>query len=131
MRRRQTGIERVERRFSRAGCSAATVDHRRAVDLVGGFRATRRGGSRRRCHARGLSPVIEVDGGENCESAGQAIAAGANAIVAGSAIFGSRAHIVKRHEAGETPRSVASAVGVSPACVSKWLKRHNTNRPKF
>jgi ribulose-phosphate 3-epimerase len=41
------------------------------------------------CHARGLSPVVEADGGQNCESAGQAIDAGANAIVAGSAIFGS------------------------------------------
>jgi ribulose-phosphate 3-epimerase len=39
--------------------------------------------------ARRLSPAIEIDGGENCESAGQAIEAGANAIVAGSAIFGS------------------------------------------
>ncbi|MGH8755693.1 MAG: IS481 family transposase [Burkholderiales bacterium] len=38
--------------------------------------------------------------------------------------YHSRAHIVKRHEAGETPRSIASAVGVSPACVYKWLKRH-------
>jgi ribulose-phosphate 3-epimerase len=44
---------------------------------------------RRLCEARGLSPVIEVDGGQNCESGGQAIEAGANAIVAGSAIFGS------------------------------------------
>jgi ribulose-phosphate 3-epimerase len=44
---------------------------------------------RRLCDARGLSPVIEVDGGQNCENAGQAIEAGANAIVAGSAIFGS------------------------------------------
>jgi ribulose-phosphate 3-epimerase len=41
------------------------------------------------CDTRGLSPVIVVDGGQNCESAGQAIEAGANAIVAGSAIFGS------------------------------------------
>jgi ribulose-phosphate 3-epimerase len=41
------------------------------------------------CEGRGLSPVIEVDGGQNCISAGQAIEAGANAIVAGSAIFGS------------------------------------------
>ena len=37
--------------------------------------------------ANGLSPVIEVDGGQNCESGGKAIEAGANAIVAGSAIF--------------------------------------------
>ena len=44
---------------------------------------------RQLCDTRGLNPVIEVDGGENRESAGQAIEAGANAIVAGSAIFGS------------------------------------------
>lgn len=42
------------------------------------------------CADRGLSPVIEVDGGENVETAGQSIAAGATAIVAGSAIFGAR-----------------------------------------
>jgi ribulose-phosphate 3-epimerase len=40
------------------------------------------------CAERGLSPVIEVDGGENATTAGQAAAAGATAIVAGSAIFG-------------------------------------------
>jgi ribulose-phosphate 3-epimerase len=44
---------------------------------------------RQLCDARGLDPVIEVDGGENRESAEQAIEAGATAIVAGSAIFGS------------------------------------------
>jgi ribulose-phosphate 3-epimerase len=41
------------------------------------------------CAERGLNPVIEVDGGENEMTAKQAAAAGANAIVAGSAIFGS------------------------------------------
>jgi ribulose-phosphate 3-epimerase len=41
------------------------------------------------CDERGLAPVIEVDGGQTCENAGQAVAAGADAIVAGSAIFGS------------------------------------------
>ena len=40
------------------------------------------------CAERGLDPVIEVDGGENVETAGKAAAAGASAIVAGSAIFG-------------------------------------------
>jgi len=45
---------------------------------------------RRLCDERGLDPIIEVDGGQNCESAGRAIKAGANAIVAGSAIFGSQ-----------------------------------------
>jgi len=45
---------------------------------------------RQLCDARGLDPVIEVDGGENRDSAGLAIEAGATAIVAGSAIFGSR-----------------------------------------
>ena len=42
------------------------------------------------CKARGLDPVIEVDGGQNCQHAGEAVAAGANAIVAGSAIFGAK-----------------------------------------
>jgi ribulose-phosphate 3-epimerase len=40
------------------------------------------------CDARGLDPVIEVDGGQNGGNAGQAVDAGADAIVAGSAIFG-------------------------------------------
>jgi ribulose-phosphate 3-epimerase len=44
---------------------------------------------RRLCESRGLDPWIEVDGGQNAENAGLALAAGANAIVAGSAIFGS------------------------------------------
>jgi ribulose-phosphate 3-epimerase len=42
------------------------------------------------CAERGLSPVIEVDGGENVTTAAQAAAAGATAIVAGSAIFGAK-----------------------------------------
>lgn len=42
------------------------------------------------CAERGIAPVIEVDGGENMATAANAAAAGANAIVAGSAIFGSR-----------------------------------------
>lgn len=41
------------------------------------------------CDKRGISPIIEVDGGENPDTAAQAIEAGANAIVAGSSIFGS------------------------------------------
>jgi ribulose-phosphate 3-epimerase len=42
------------------------------------------------CAERGLHPVIEVDGGENVTTAAQAAAAGATAIVAGSAIFGAK-----------------------------------------
>jgi ribulose-phosphate 3-epimerase len=42
------------------------------------------------CAKRGLNPVIEVDGGENEKTAKQAAAAGATAIVAGSAIFGTK-----------------------------------------
>jgi len=45
---------------------------------------------REMCTERGLDPVIEVDGGENEATAGQAAAAGATAIVAGSAIFGNK-----------------------------------------
>jgi ribulose-phosphate 3-epimerase len=44
---------------------------------------------RRLCTAKGLDPWIEVDGGQIGENAALAIAAGADAIVAGSAIFGS------------------------------------------
>jgi ribulose-phosphate 3-epimerase len=42
------------------------------------------------CAERGLRPVIEVDGGENATTAAGAAAAGATAIVAGSAIFGAK-----------------------------------------
>jgi ribulose-phosphate 3-epimerase len=42
------------------------------------------------CAERGLRPVIEVDGGENAATALQAVAAGASAIGAGSAIFGAK-----------------------------------------
>ena len=42
---------------------------------------------REMCGQRGLDPVIEVDGGENEQTAKLAAAAGATAIVAGSAIF--------------------------------------------
>jgi ribulose-phosphate 3-epimerase len=42
------------------------------------------------CAEHGLRPVIEVDGGENAITATQAVAAGATAIVAGSAIFGAK-----------------------------------------
>jgi ribulose-phosphate 3-epimerase len=44
---------------------------------------------RRLCGSMGLDPWIEVDGGQNGDNAALAVAAGANAIVAGSAIFGS------------------------------------------
>ena len=43
---------------------------------------------RRLCDERELNPIIEVDGGQDCAHAAEAIAAGARAIVAGSAIFG-------------------------------------------
>jgi ribulose-phosphate 3-epimerase len=44
---------------------------------------------RQLCQSRRLDPWIEVDGGENAENAALAVAHGADAIVAGSAIFGS------------------------------------------
>jgi ribulose-phosphate 3-epimerase len=40
------------------------------------------------CDARGLHPWIEVDGGLNSDTARLAVAAGASALVAGSAVFG-------------------------------------------
>jgi ribulose-phosphate 3-epimerase len=44
---------------------------------------------RRLCDSKGLDPWIEADGGQNGDNAALAIEAGADAIVAGSAIFGS------------------------------------------
>ncbi len=44
---------------------------------------------RQLCASRGLDPWIEVDGGQNGDNAWQAVAAGADALVAGSAVFGS------------------------------------------
>jgi ribulose-phosphate 3-epimerase len=45
-------------------------------------------GLRQLCASRGLDPWIEVDGGQNGDNAALAVGAGADAIVAGSAIFG-------------------------------------------
>jgi ribulose-phosphate 3-epimerase len=44
---------------------------------------------RQLCDTRGLDPWIEVDGGLNGENAWRVVAAGATALVAGSAVFGS------------------------------------------
>lgn len=43
---------------------------------------------RRICEEHGLPAIIEVDGGQDCRHAAEAVRAGATAIVAGSAIFG-------------------------------------------
>jgi ribulose-phosphate 3-epimerase len=44
---------------------------------------------RRLCDSRGLDPAIAVDGGITAENVREVVDAGANAIVAGSAVFGS------------------------------------------
>jgi ribulose-phosphate 3-epimerase len=43
---------------------------------------------RRLCDDRGLSTIIEVDGGQSAATTRQVIEAGADAIVAGTAVFG-------------------------------------------
>jgi len=43
---------------------------------------------RRLCEARRLEPRIAVDGGQDAQNAARAVGAGADAIIAGSAIFG-------------------------------------------
>jgi ribulose-phosphate 3-epimerase len=62
------------------------------------------------CAERGLHPVIEVDGGENVTTAGQAVTAGATAIVAGSAIFGAQDYAA----AIAAIRANAAAAGACP-----------------
>jgi ribulose-phosphate 3-epimerase len=62
------------------------------------------------CAERSLRPVIEVDGGENAMTAAQAAAAGATAIVAGSAIFGAKDYAKAIAEL----RAAAAAAAVAP-----------------
>ena len=68
------------------------------------------------CAERGLIPVIEVDGGENATTAAQAAAAGATAIVAGSAIFGAKDYAKAIAEI--RARAAAAAVIVMNAAPS-------------
>jgi ribulose-phosphate 3-epimerase len=60
---------------------------------------------RRLCDARGFNPYIEVDGGQNGDNAWQAVDAGADALVAGSAVFGAGdyAGAIARLRAHEQP----------------------------
>jgi ribulose-phosphate 3-epimerase len=62
------------------------------------------------CTERGLDPVIEVDGGENAQTAGPTAGAGATAIVAGSAIFGRKDY----RAAIEAIRASAAAGAAAP-----------------
>ncbi len=62
------------------------------------------------CAERSLDPVIAVDGGENARTAGQAAAAGATAIVAGSAIFGTKDY---KRAIAAIRKAVAAATGDS------------------
>lgn len=43
---------------------------------------------RKECERLGVAPMIEVDGGIDCNTVGQTVRAGANVFVAGSALFG-------------------------------------------
>lgn len=45
------------------------------------------------CDARGLAPHIEVDGGQDVENVRRSVEAGADVIVAGSAIFGAQDYV--------------------------------------
>jgi hypothetical protein len=64
---------------------------------------------RRICAERRIHPVIAVDGGEDLTTAGQAAAAGATAIVAGSAIFG-------------TPDYTAAIAAIRSRAAAAWAK---------
>jgi ribulose-phosphate 3-epimerase len=69
------------------------------------------GDLRRLCEARGLDPWIEADGGQNGANAWQTVAAGADALVAGSAVFGSDdyAGAIARLRSHARPAAGASA----------------------
>jgi Ribulose-phosphate 3 epimerase family len=86
------------------------------------------------CQARGLDPFIEVDGGENGASAGQAIEAGANAIVAGTAIFGSQdysaAIAALRHaRPGQAIVSDEFQLPIDPSAAKPELRGRQSSQP--
>ncbi len=56
------------------------------------------------CDAHGFAPVIEVDGGLDGETTGLAVAAGANAIAAGTAIFQSPDYAAAIASLRQSPR---------------------------
>lgn len=62
------------------------------------------------CNERGLDPWIEVDGGIKPDNAWQVIDAGANAIVAGSAVFGapSYADAIEGIRQSKKPEAIAA-----------------------
>jgi ribulose-phosphate 3-epimerase len=62
------------------------------------------------CLERGLNPWIEVDGGVTPDNAYKVIEAGANALVAGSAVFGAKdyASAIKGIKASKRPVAVAA-----------------------
>ena len=62
------------------------------------------------CRERDVHPIIEVDGGENATTAARAAAAGATAIVAGSAIFGAEDY----RQAIASIRESAAAAAAKP-----------------
>jgi transposase InsO family protein len=43
-------------------------------------------------------------------------------------VFG-REEIIRKHKAGDSPRAIATASGVSPATVYKWIRRYKTEGP--
>jgi ribulose-phosphate 3-epimerase len=75
---------------------------------------------RRLCEVRGLDPWIEVDGGQDGANAWQAVEAGADALVAGSAIFGAPdyAGAIARLRAHSKPIDPPIRSG-EPACSSQ------------
>jgi ribulose-phosphate 3-epimerase len=67
---------------------------------------------RRLCTSRGLDPWIEVDGGQSGDNAWRAVDAGADALVAGSAVFGSDDYAAADREAARPrPTMIASGTG--------------------
>ncbi|KAL0335608.1 UNVERIFIED_CONTAM: Ribulose-phosphate 3-epimerase, chloroplastic [Sesamum radiatum] len=89
---------------------------------------------RRMCSEKGVNPWIEVDGGVGPKNAYKVIEAGANALVAGSAVFGAPdyAEAIKGIKTSKRPDAVPKICRTSRNKTSKAIVRYtNTELIRF
>lgn len=79
------------------------------------------------CNERGVNPWIEVDGGVTPANAYKVIEAGANALVAGSAVYGSKDYAAGAIPAGHSTPA-APALPLTATTVPKQTTKQRRER---